>query len=92
MDKNIFDILTEYAINKRMDDILLQDEEYQKAQKEISSPTDEFNQMGLPKEQRSVIDSLMFFHVESGCCYGRIAYQQGLRDCSLLLRNLELIK
>lgn len=59
MEKDIFEILTEYAINKRLDAVLLKDQEYQEAQKEISSLTEEFKQLELPKEQRLIVDRLM---------------------------------
>lgn len=92
MEKDIFEILTEYAINKRLDAVLLKDQEYQEAQKEISSLTEQFKQLELPKEQRLIVDRLMSSYMESGCCYGKTAYQQGLKDGALLLRKMELIR
>ncbi len=92
MDKNIFEILTDNALNERFDNIILQDEQYQKIQNEIRDSTSKFDELNLPKEQRLIVDRLISSHTESGCYYGRIAYQRGIRDCALLLREMELIK
>lgn len=92
MNKNIFEILTENVVNERMDKILLRDKEYQKVQKKINRFTEEFDKLGLPKEQRLIVDRLISSYTESGCCYRRIAYKQGIKDCTLLLRKMELIK
>lgn len=92
MDKNIFDVLTENAINERLDNILLQDIEYQKVQKKIDNLMAQFEDMELSKEQRLIVDRLISSHIEIGCCYGKITYQQGFKDCSFLLRELEMIK
>ena len=92
MDKNIFEILTDNALNERLDSILLKDNEYQKVQAEIRNSTSKFDELDLPKEQRQIVDRLLSSHTKSGCYYGRIAYQQGIKDCALLLREMELIK
>lgn len=92
MDKNIFDILTDNAINERLDDILIQDKEYQKIQEEIDDLIDQLNMLKLPKEQWLIIDRLVSAHTDCGCYYGRITYQQGLKDCALLLREMQLIR
>jgi len=92
MDKNIFEILTEYAVNEKLSDILLQDDGYQKVQDEIKDALEKFYGLNLPKEQCLIVDRLVSSHTASGCCYGRVAYQQGIRDCALLLREMGLIK
>lgn len=92
MDKNIFGVLTENAVNERLDDILLQDKEYQRIQNKISNLSEQLDQLDIPKEQLLIIDKLISSHTESGCYYGRITYQQGFKDCALLLREMELIK
>ncbi len=52
MDKNIFDVITEYAVNEAVNSTLLQNGEYKRIQAEINSLTDGFDKMNLPKEQR----------------------------------------
>lgn len=90
MDKNIFDMLTENAINERLDNILLQDSEYKKAQKKIDNLMARFENLKLSKEQRLIIDRLISSHIEIGYCYGWVTYQQGIKDCAFLLREMEL--
>lgn len=92
MEKNIFEILTEYTVDERLDNILLQDDEYQKVQEKINNLRKQLDKLKLPKEQWLIVDRLISAHTESGCCYGRVAYQQGFRDCALLLREMGLIK
>ena len=92
MERNIFEILTENAINERLDNILLHDEGYRKVQKKIDRLIEEFDKLELPKEQRLIINRLIAFYTESGCCYGRITYQQGIKDCVFLLRKMRLIR
>ncbi len=92
MDKNIFDVITEYAVNEAVNSTLLQNGEYKQIQAEINSLTDGFDKMNLPKEQRLLIDRLLSSYNESGALYGRITYQQGFRDCASLLVEMGLVK
>lgn len=92
MGKNIYDILIENATNEYMDNILLQDTEYKEVQDKISELTEQIDMFDLSKEQKLIMDRLVSSYTASGCCYGRIAYQQGIRDCALLLGEMGLIK
>lgn len=92
MEKDIFEILTDDALTERMDDMLLQDNEYQQIQNKTKRLSEQVGTIGLSKEQKLIVDSLASSYVESSCYYGRMAYQQGIRDCALLLREMELIK
>lgn len=92
MGKDIFEVLTEYAVNERLDDILLNDIEYQKIQREMDELIEQFHELSLPKEQNLLVDRLVSSHTESGCCYGRIAYRQGMRDSVSILLKMGLIK
>lgn len=92
MDKNIYEILIENATNEYMDSVLLHDDEYKKIQDKISELVEQIDKFELSKEQRLIMDRLTSTYTASGCCYGRIAYQQGIRDCALLLRKMGLIK
>lgn len=91
MDKNVFEILMDNAVNDRLDNILLQDSEYQQVQNKISNLAEQLKKLELPKEQKLMVDQLISLHTESGCCYGKIAYRQGFRDCALLLKEMQLI-
>ncbi len=92
MEKNIFDVITEYAVNEAVNSTLLQNGEYKRIQAEIDSLTDGFDKMNLPKEQRLLIDRLLSSYNESGALYGRMTYRQGFRDCALLLMEMGMIK
>lgn len=92
MEKNIFDVITEYSVNEGMDDALLQNEKYIEIQNRISEQTEQFDKLNLTKEQRFIIDRLISFHVECGAFYGQMTYRKGFRDCALLLLEMNLLK
>ncbi len=92
MSKDIFEVLTEYAVNESVNIILLPKEEYKQIQAKIDSLTDELDRYILPKEQRELIDRLISSYIENGALYGRMTYQQGMRDCATLLGEMGLIK
>lgn len=92
MDRGIFAALMENPIDEKLDRVLLHDKEYRKIQDRIKDSMEEFKSLGLPGEQWLVVDKLLSLHAESGCCYGRAAYQQGVRDCAALLCEMGLIK
>ena len=91
-EKDIFEIITEYSVNERMDNILLQNEEYREIQNKIEKQIEQFNELNLNSEQRLVVDRLISIHIESGALYGRMTYKQGFRDCISLLQKVDLIK
>lgn len=92
MDSNIFEILTEHALNERLDEIVLRDVQYRESQDEINRSLEQFRELGLSGEQQLIIDQLISAHTKSGSCYGRAAYQQGIRDCAALLCEMGLLK
>lgn len=92
MDKNIFDVVTGYGVNEAVNNTLLQNDEYKRIQAEIDGLTDELDRMGLPEEQRLLIDRLISAYNENGALYGRMTYQQGIRDCTSLLVEIGMIK
>lgn len=91
MGKSIFDVITEYATNEGLGDILQQDEEYKQIMQNIDSLTDKFDALGLSEEQRLLMDRLISAYNENGAYYGRLTYQQGFRDCAALLVEIGVI-
>lgn len=92
MGKSIFEVITEYGINTNVNNILLQDVEYQQIQDKIDGLTNEFDALGLPKEQRLIADRLISAYNENGAVYGKMTYQQGFRDCASLLLDIGMVK
>ena len=54
--------------------------------------SEQVDTISLSKEQMFTVDKLVSSYLESGCCYGRMTYLRGIRDCALLLREMELMK
>lgn len=92
MKKNIFDVITEYAVNEGIGHGLWQDEEYKQIQDKISNLTRELDVLDLSKEQRLAVDQLISFYNEDGALYGRKTYQKGFRDCASFLIEIGMIK
>ena len=92
MEKNIFEILMEHALNERFDEILFHDEEYRRLQNNMDKLLKNLDELSLSNAQMMVVDKLLAAHVESGNYYGKMAYQQGIRDCVLLLSEMGLLK
>lgn len=92
MKKSILGIITEYSVNEGMDNILLQDEEYMKIQKEINKQTDQFDKLDLTKEQRLIVDNLISAYNGSGAYDGVMNYKKGFRDCVKLLQEMNFLK
>lgn len=92
MKKNIFDIITEYAINEGLDNVLLQNAGYIEIQNKIEEQRGKFDKLNLSREQCLIVDRLLSTYVESGVVYGKMAYRQGVRDCAALLFEMGLLR
>ena len=92
MEKSIFEVITDYAVNEGLGSVLQQSDEYGRIQKEMNDAAGKFDALCLPKDQRLVVDRLLTSYNESGACYGRMTYQRGFRDCAALLVEIGLIK
>lgn len=92
MENSIFDVITNYSVNEGIDKILLEDAEYIGIQKEIDEQMEQYESLGLTKEQRLAVDRLVSAYTASGACYGRITYRKGFHDCVTLLREIGMIR
>lgn len=91
-EEPIFEAITDYAVNEHMTKTLLENQPYQDVQRQIGNQIELFDKLNLDKEQWLIVDRLVSLHTESGALYGRIAYQQGYRDCAAILQAMNLIK
>lgn len=92
MERNILEMITEYAVNEDVNCTIQQDDEYKKIQKKINDLTLRFKALGLSKEQHLIVDDLLDSYNESGAYYGKMTYQQGFKDCAALLVEIGVIK
>lgn len=91
MDESILKLITEYASNERLDDIMLGDEEHMAIQKEVDENQERLDGMNLSKEQKMAVDDLTASYIALGVCHARLAYQQAFKDCAALLREIGVI-
>lgn len=91
-EKSILDIITEHAVNKRLDAILFCDQEFMFLQKKIDEQIVAFDSLGLSKEDRLVVDQLISAHLESEAYYSAAAYRYGFKDCVSLFGEIGLVR
>lgn len=80
--ESIMDIITEHAMNERLDAILAQDKVFVGLQEKIDHLIEEFNRLNLTDEQRTIVDDMISAYAESGAYYSAAAYKQGFKDCA----------
>ena len=73
MDESILKLITEYAANERLDDIMLGDEEHMAIQKEVDENQERLDGMNLSKEQKMAVDDLTASYIALGVCHARLA-------------------
>ena len=92
MEKSILEMITEYATNERLDNIILIDEKYITIQAEMDKLTEELDSLNLIQKQKNAVNDLIAANIAIGCYYTRAAYQQGFKDCVSLLREVGIIR
>lgn len=89
MDKDsVLYQLMDMRVNGILDRILEQDEEYQEIARKSGEYLDRLQEMGLPKEVRSLIDLHSCEQNALGARYGALAYLLGFSDCVELTAKL----
>lgn len=91
MDESILKMITEYASNERLDDIMLEDEEYMAIQEEVNENEEKLDGFRLSLEQKMAVDALTASYIAKGIRHAKLAYQQGFKDCGALLREIGVI-
>ena len=79
-EKNLLDILAEERMHKGLEKILIDNELYQAAQKEVDEAINQLEKAGLSREQNRVVDRAISATNASGAAYGATAYKKGLYD------------
>ena len=88
---SIIEILSGNLMNERLDNILLDDPEYIKILENIDQATVCFESLKLPMNQRMIVDTLIAAYTAYGAYYARMAYQQGMKDCVRMLREIGVL-
>lgn len=91
MDGSILEMITEHAANERLDDIMLDDEEYMAIQEEVNENEEKLDGLGLSLEQKLAVDALTVSYIAKGIRYARVAYRQGFKDCVAFLKEIGAI-
>lgn len=90
MEKDeIFNILTEYATNERLDKIVLQDTIYIKTKEKADLLLDELEKINSSKEAHKLLDNYDSTVHEVSALYASFAYRQGAKDIFNLFMSLQ---
>lgn len=92
MSKSILDIITEHAVNERLDALLFCDPDFLALQEKLDEETAVFDSLGLSKEVQQAVDRLISAYTESAAYYSAAAYRLGLKDCAAMLREIGLVR
>lgn len=89
--KNIYEILIENATNKRLDEIILLDEEYRTIDEQINTAQQQYLNLHLPKEHTEIIDKIICLYAEESARHSALSYQQGILDAVDLLKSMGVL-
>lgn len=79
MRKEILSIITEHLTNERLDQIIVQTEEYRQAEQEENYLSERFEEM-LDMEQRKAFNQYQTAENNRIATYIALTYQQGMKD------------
>ncbi len=93
MNKNsLVELLTEERMNTALEQALKTNESYQNWNRKIESQERKIDKMRLNKIQRIAVDRLISAYNANAAEYGRAAYEQGFKDCLILMRELSQLE
>lgn len=92
MSKSILDMISKKMINERLDEVLLSNSEYESTMNEIDRLTAEVKSLNFSEEEQRAVKELISAYLAQNACYSKFAYQQGLKDASVLMLELGLVK
>lgn len=84
----MIDLLTEYATNERLDNLVLQDVRYTTIRQKASSLMEELEKVDSSRAIQKLIDKYDSVTHEAAALYANYAYKQGLRDMFNLFMSL----
>lgn len=84
----LLELLFEVRMDGALERSLLTNKYYSHSNKKISKQHEKLGKLKLDKKQRLAVDRLLSAYNLSASAYGRAAYQQGFKDCQILMQEL----
>lgn len=85
----MINLLTEHATNERLDELVLQNAEYNTIREKICSVMEELEKLDSSIEIQRLIDKYDTISHEAAALYASFAYKQGLKDMFNLFMSLQ---
>lgn len=79
-EKGLLEIIAHHRMGYDLDEVIRKDQDYQEALTQQQIAFDMLNELGLTKEQKSVIDQAITANNHFGAIYGAVAYRFGMED------------
>lgn len=76
----LLEIIVAHRTMDALDEVVAKDKDYQEALAEQQEVFDRLDELGLTKEQRSVIDQAITVNNHFGAVYGAAAYRFGIEN------------
>lgn len=88
--KNVNNIIKEYGMNERLDQIALKDKEYLARDREYEDLLNKCEDVGMNREQMKLVDDVTAAFAAQSSRYAELAYMMGLKDGTSLLHSLKV--
>ncbi len=88
--KEITDIVTEYALNERLDQIAMQDKEFLRRDREYEDLLNKCEDVGMSRKQMKLVDKITAAFAAQSSRYAELAYTMGLKDGVSLSEGLKV--
>lgn len=89
--RDVIEIIIENLTNERLDEIVLQDEDFCTIDSQLDDALTHYEILGISKQDAKVINEIFDLYVAHSARYAALAYRQGLTDSVGLLKNLGII-
>lgn len=90
--ETLLDALVKERLKSTLDIVLRSDQYYQSTLIEQNKAFDQLESIGLNKEQKTIVDTVISANNAVGAAYGAVAYRLGLHDGITLISELKEIR
>ncbi len=86
--ENLFDKITDFLCNSWLNNAILNQEDYAKADAEVDRMQARLKEAGLPKEVMTLLDDCIDSYIQLMTLNVNLAYKQGMKDLAAFIAGL----
>lgn len=91
MEKSVFNLLVDALAHERLDNLILQNPDYDMTIEEVDSLAEKMKSMDLGTEETKAVNRLIAAYLTQNEVYSRFAYEQGFLDAVKLLTEIGVV-